>query len=193
MSEFSVYFQLGLEHITDPGGYDHALFLVTLAAVYQIADWKKVLLLATSFTLGHSLTLGFTAMGWRFIPPETVEVLIPITIMLTAIYNIAVPPKRSKHPIGSYLMALGFGLIHGMGFAGFFVSMMAGIQDNFLALLLYFNLGIEAGQIAIILVYLLITVLAIQVIKVPFRYWRIGISGLGGLMSIWLLIKVLQG
>ena len=193
MSDFSVYFQLGLEHITDPGGFDHALFLVTLAAVYQIRDWKKVLLLATAFTLGHSLTLGFTAMGWRFISPETVEVLIPITIMLTAIYNIAFPPKGTKHQIGSYLMALGFGLIHGMGFAGFFVSMMAGIEDSFLALLLYFNLGIEAGQIAIILVYLLITTLLIEVVKVPFRYWRIGVSALGGLMSIWLLVKVLQG
>ena len=193
MSDFPFYFMMGLEHITDPGGYDHALFLVTLAAVYQIRDWKKVILLATAFTLGHSLTLAFTAMGWRFILPQYVEILIPITIFLTAAYNIVAPSRKSTSQYLSYLVALGFGLIHGMGFASFFVTLLSGMQENILSFLLYFNLGIEAGQVAIILVFLLLTTLVVELLKVPFKYWRIGVSSLGGLLSIWLLIKVLNG
>lgn len=192
MNDFQLYFSLGLDHITDPGGYDHALFLVTLSAVYQLRDWRRVILLATAFTLGHSLTLALTALGWRFIPAETVEVLIPITIFLTAVFNILNNPKRGISHLWSYLIASVFGLIHGMGFAGYFVSMMAGMEDGILRLLLYFNLGIEAGQIAIILVFLLLTWVAISLLKVPARTWRIVVSSIGGGLALWLLWNVLN-
>lgn len=192
MSDFQLYFNLGLDHITDPGGYDHALFLVTLSAVYQIKDWRRVILLATAFTLGHSLTLALTAMGWRFIPVETVEVLIPVTILLTAIFNIFNNPSRGISHWWSFVIAAVFGLIHGMGFAGFFVTMIAGMEENILELLFYFNLGIEAGQIGIILVFLGITWLAISIIRIPAKIWRIGVSCLGGCLAVWLLWNVVS-
>ncbi len=192
MNDFQLYFSLGLDHITDPGGYDHALFLVTLSAVYQLRDWRRVILLATAFTLGHSLTLALTALGWRFIPAETVEVLIPITIILTALFNILNNPKRNISHWWSYLIAASFGLIHGMGFAGYFVAMMSGMEDSILSLLFYFNLGIEAGQIAIILAFLGLTWVGISLIKIPARTWRVGVSSLGGVMAVWLLWNVIS-
>jgi len=160
--------------------------------MFRLRDWKKVLFLATAFTLGHSITLALTVMGYRLISVETVEILIPITILLTALVNLYNRKKNAPKALGQYSMAAGFGLIHGMGFAGFFVSMIAGPDTPIGWPLFYFNIGIEAGQLAIVGVFMLLAVIALQVLRTPVLAWRIFWNGLGGGLAIWLLIKLLM-
>lgn len=193
MSDFALFFQLGIEHITDLAGYDHALFLIVLCSMFRLRDWKKVLFLATAFTIGHSITLALTVMGYRLISVETVEILIPITILLTALVNLYNRKQGSPKGIWQYSMAAGFGLIHGMGFAGFFVAMIAGPDTPIGWPLFYFNLGIEAGQLTIVLGFMALTAIALQVLRIRVLPWRIFWNGLGGGLALWLLAKLLWG
>ena len=153
------YTELGFDHILDPQGYDHILFVVALCAIYLIQDWKKVLILVTAFTIGHSLTLALSSLKIVNISASLVEKLIPITIILTCIYNIwkartNLPSKQStvreEKVMANYVLALGFGLIHGLGFSNFFKAML-GRDESIVMPLLSFNIGVELGQIVIVL------------------------------------------
>ncbi len=192
MGDFVTYTRWGLEHITDPGGFDHMLFLVTLCAVYPPKAWKQLLLLATAFTVGHSVTLALTASGYRFISAETVEVLIPITIFLTAVYNLLTYRANPKVRPVNYALAAGFGLIHGMGFAGFFTHLLEGIRDDIVLPLLWFNVGLEVGQLVIVGAFVGLSWLVLR-FGVPAKGWSLGVSVLGALLSVYLLVNVLSG
>ncbi|MEL7341623.1 MAG: HupE/UreJ family protein, partial [Bacteroidota bacterium] len=145
---FLFYLQFGFEHLLDWQGYDHMLFLLVLCAGYQLADWRRVLVLVTAFTIGHSVTLGMGALGITLLPSSLVEFLIPVTIFLTATDAWI---HRSKKHVGKqamtrkYVIAGVFGLIHGMGFSSQFLELEA--EKNLLMTWLPFNLGIELGQI----------------------------------------------
>ena len=121
MSSFSLYFSLGYEHILDPNGYDHVLFIIALCAVYLLRDWKKVLILITAFTIGHSITLALSTLQIVNIRADIIEFLIPLTIFITAMSNVL---KRKstispRHVQSNYFYALFFGLIHGLGFSNY--------------------------------------------------------------------------
>ena len=156
MSEFSAFLQLGFGHISDLQAYDHLLFIITLCAVYQWKEWKKLLVLVTAFTIGHSVTLALSALDLVRLPSNLVETLIPITILLTAFHNI-----WKKQPTGStfstsvsanYFIALFFGLIHGLGFANYFRSLF-GEMGSITQPLLAFNIGLELGQLMIVVLF----------------------------------------
>jgi len=154
----SVYFDLGLEHILDIKGYDHMLFLLALCIPFTLRDWKKVLILATAFTIGHSVTLALSTLDLVRFPMDWIEFLIPVTILLTARYDLlrGTSINRNLH----YGMALFFGLIHGMGFSNFLRgSMFPGEESNLVWQLLYFNIGIEIGQIFVVIILLIILTL----------------------------------
>ena len=154
----SVYYNLGLEHILDIKGYDHMLFLLALCIPFTLRDWKKVLILATAFTIGHSVTLALSTLDLVRFPMDWIEFLIPVTILLTARYDLlrGTSINRNLH----YGMALFFGLIHGMGFSNFLRgSMFPGEESNLVWQLLYFNLGIELGQVFVVIVFLIILTL----------------------------------
>ena len=121
LSEFLVYLRLGLTHVADIQAYDHILFIAALCAGYGLREWKRLFWLATAFTIGHSITLALATLRIIVVDDALIELLIPITIVFTSLVNIAVPPKHEKDRSewGKYLMALGFGLIHGMGFSNF--------------------------------------------------------------------------
>ncbi len=85
---FPTYFQLGFEHITDLNGYDHMLFLLALCAAYRYSEWKKILVLVTAFTVGHSITLALSVLNIIPVNGAWIEFLIPITILATAIKNL---------------------------------------------------------------------------------------------------------
>jgi hypothetical protein len=184
---FKTYFQLGLEHILDLQGADHMAFIVVLCAIFLLRDWKRIILLATAFTIGHSLTLALAAM--QIIPVNSVliELLIPITIMLTAMYN-AYKPLRSEMIQWDYLLAAGFGLIHGMGFSNFFRAMFTENTDMLLPLL-YFNLGVETGQIIIILCLLMISFITVEKFGVKRRDWTLFLCGLGFGMALHIMLS----
>lgn len=177
MEQFLVYFQTGFEHIADLRGIDHILFVMALCIRYQFADWKKLLILITAFTIGHSITLALSVFNVVNYSIAWIEFLIPVTILITAISNVFVTKFtfRSRFPL-IYFFALFFGLIHGLGFSNYLKSMM-GKDESIIGQLLAFNLGLEAGQIAIVLVILLISFIFVQLLKWNRREFLLFISG----------------
>jgi len=189
-SEFSIYLGLGFDHILDINGYDHILFVIALCAIYQISEWKKVAILATSFTFGHSVTLALSALDLVSVDSALIEFLIPLTILLTALYNVY--NRRSSYVSLSikYSLAVFFGLIHGMGFSNFFRSAaIPGIDEGFITQLLAFNLGVELGQLIIIAFILGLTYVFLEIIKVKVREWNLFISGATAGLSIAMIIE----
>jgi hypothetical protein len=189
-SEFSIYLGLGFDHILDVNGYDHILFVIALCAIYQISEWKKVAILATSFTFGHSVTLALSALDLVSVDSALIEFLIPLTILLTALYNVY--NRRSSYVSISikYSLAVFFGLIHGMGFSNFFRSAaIPGIDEGFITQLLAFNLGVELGQLIIIAFILGLTYVFLEIIKVKVREWNLFISGATAGLSIAMIIE----
>ena len=172
MSDFGFYFSLGWEHIISWNALDHQLFILSLAAIYLLKDWRQVLVLVTAFTIGHSLTLALTVFNLIRFPSNWIEFLIPCTIVITAISNLF---QRSFSPRAiriNYFLALFFGLIHGMGFANKLRYILA--EDQSIGWSLFgFNVGLEAGQIAVVLIILLISFLFVQLIKVDRVKWVI--------------------
>lgn len=180
MNDFNLFFGIGIDHILNTGALDHLLFIMVLCAVYLITDWKKLLVLITAFTIGHSLTLALSVYDVVRFNSAWVEFLIPLTIVLTALYNLTLAGKavpRQKIQI-NYLLALFFGLVHGMGFANNIRFMLAESQSILLPLL-GFNLGLELGQIIVVSILLLLSFLAIKLMKLQHRYWAIGLSLIG--------------
>lgn len=173
MSDFWLYLQLGFNHVLDWNGYDHLLFLVVLVSVYEFIDWKKVVGLVTTFTLGHMISLVAATFGWVTVSPTAVEFLIPVTILATAIYHLLKTRKGTLELsiYGTYFMTLFFGLIHGLGFASFFRSL-----DESAALPLFeFALGIELAQLLIVLIALVVGFVAKNILKTSSRDWTIAI------------------
>jgi hypothetical protein len=157
MTSFELYFKLGLQHILDLQGFDHILFILSLCAVYVARDWVKILLLVTAFTLGHSLTLALATFEVVQIRSEVIEFLIPVTIAFTALLTLIKPKPNSGKGIQlNYLLALFFGLIHGLGFSNYLRSLL-GKEASIWQPLLAFNVGLEVGQIVIVAAFLLIT------------------------------------
>lgn len=189
MDLFSIYFQLGLEHILDVNGYDHILFVIALCALYTFADWKKVLILVTAFTVGHSLTLALAIFNIVGVNSDLIEFLIPVTILITAFSNIV--RKSSSLSRGkiqaNYGFALFFGLIHGLGFSNYLKSLL-GKSSNVVVELLAFNIGIEIGQIIIVLAFLVITSLVAFVASVSQRDWRLVISSAVAGIALMLMV-----
>ena len=157
MEDFWFYTQLGFNHVMDFGAYDHILFLAALAVPFTFKSWKKVLILATLFTIAHCLSLALSAYGVLRMDIGLIEFLIPVTILFTAIFNLFYT-KRNADQYRIFWHGLAttfFGLIHGFGFSNYFNMMMAEIEDK-LVPLLGFALGIEISQVAIILGILLV-------------------------------------
>jgi hypothetical protein len=189
-SEFSIYVGLGFDHILDLGGYDHILFIIALCAVYQITDWKKVAILATSFTFGHSVTLALSALDLVKVDGGLIEFLIPLTILLTALYNIYNRRQSAISVSVKYSLAAFFGLIHGMGFSNFFRStVIPGIDEGFITQLLAFNLGVEVGQLIIIAFILGLAYVFLELLKVKLREWNLFISGAAAGLSLAMIIE----
>jgi hypothetical protein len=190
MSLFELYFKVGLQHIADLKGYDHILFILTLCAVYRLSEWKKLLMLVTAFTLGHSLTLALATLNILHIDSGLIEFLIPVTIFLTALANV-LSGKQNITPLLHYLKysaALFFGLIHGLGFSNYLRSLL-GSEKGLAVPLLSFNLGIEAGQLMIVAVILLVTLVIVDLFKLPRLHWHLLLSGAGMGVSLVLMIE----
>lgn len=171
MEDFIFYFKMGLFHVLDFKAYDHILFLIVLAVVYQFKQWQKVLWLITLFTLGHSITLALSAYNIINVRADLVEFLIPFTIFVTGLMNVLTAKKASVGKENQNLFfALFFGLIHGLGFSNYFKIMIGKTSDKFLPLI-EFALGVEAAQIIIVLGILLIGSLLQSVLGVNRRDW----------------------
>lgn len=183
MEGFWFNLQLGLEHILDPRGYDHILFVIALCAIYTFREWKKVAWLVTAFTLGHSLTLALATFQVINVSSDLIEFLIPITIVLTCFINFTRQPEETSAEVHHrkttqrYVLAAFFGLIHGLGFSNFLKSILprdATIWKPLLA----FNLGLEVGQLVIVGFVLLLAYSFTELLKTPRREWILVVSGI---------------
>ncbi|MFM2361513.1 MAG: hypothetical protein RLZZ316_415 [Bacteroidota bacterium] len=177
MQEFWLYLGLGKDHILDWAGYDHILFVAALCLRYTFADWKKILVLVTAFTIGHSVTLALSVFAVVNIPVNWIEFFIPVTIVLTALSNAWQKDFLFKQRLPFiYFIALLFGLIHGLGFSNYLKALL-GKDESIVLQLLAFNLGLEAGQLLIVAGILVITYLVVQLLKVNRREYLLYASG----------------
>lgn len=195
-SEFQTYLTLGFKHISDLNGYDHILFIIALCAIYRLAEWKKVAILVTAFTIGHSITLALAALGIVQVSASWIEFLIPVTIFLTALYNVLFHKFDQQEPLFdrrvniNYFFALGFGLIHGLGFSNFLRSMlMPGEEGRLVSQLLAFNIGVELGQLSIVAFILVASLIAFNVLRVKQREWNLFISGAAAGISLIMALE----
>jgi hypothetical protein len=194
MADFWFYFKIGLDHVLDWRAYDHVLFLIVLAVPYAFKDWQRVLLMVTLFTVGHSLALVLSVYNVVRVNAGLVEFLIPVTIFIAALYNIFTAGKGGKKDkLGLLLItALFFGLIHGLGFSNFFKELTAHL-DNRMLPLLEFALGIEASQVLIVLIVLIISFIFQTVFRFSRRDWMMVISAVVLGMVIPMLIANYPG
>ena len=190
MTTFGLYLSLGFDHIADLAGYDHILFLMALCAVYGFKEWAKVLILVTAFTLGHTLTLALATLDMIRIPTGLIEFLIPLTIIITGMWNV-LQRSGSDHTLShrfKYAIAMFFGLIHGLGFSNYLRSLL-GTEQDLLLPLFSFNLGLELGQIMIVLVVLLVSFVLVNIIGLKRREWNLLLSGAAIGVSLILCVE----
>jgi hypothetical protein len=215
-STFAVYLRLGFDHITAVGAWDHILFVVALSTGYAIAHWRRLLVLVTAFTVGHSVTLALATLRLVSISSTLVEILIPLTILATALFNLAETrwgvagrpvgpavagagvPAVASH-LGAapadvperaqrvkYAMALFFGLIHGLGFSTALRAML-GDEESIALPLFSFNVGLEVGQIGILSAALLVTWVMVRWVRLRPRVWTLILSLATALAALVLL------
>jgi hypothetical protein len=187
MSDFLFYFKFGWKHIISLDALDHQLFILSLAAIYVIRDWKQVLVLVTAFTIGHSLTLYLSVKELVIISNSWVEFLIPCTIVITATSNLFLKKFTPRAIRINYFLALFFGLIHGLGFANNIRIALA--SDQSLGWGLFgFNVGLEVGQIVVVTIILALSYLILNVFRANRREWVVFASA--GAFSIALLTAI---
>ena len=197
-SLFQTYLQLGFHHILNLQAYDHIVFLLALCAPYVLADWRRVVALVTSFTIGHSLTLALATMGAVQYSASLIEKLIPITILLTCIVNLVkagrAEPRLARRlrpePVVlalPNLLAIVFGLVHGLGFSSYLRELL-GQQSRPVLELLAFNVGVELGQLLIVSFILLLGFLLLRGLGVSRRDWLLVVSGAAAGIAVVLLL-----
>ncbi len=177
LDSFLKFLELGLYHIVSFKSYDHILFLVVLTVPYFFIDWKRLLLLVSSFTLGHTLSLLLGVYDIINLKANVTEWLIPFTIIIMAIYNVFTAGKSSKYgnPVILFSLVLFFGFIHGLGFANAFESLVSSSESTLLSIL-EFALGIEVGQFVIVFCILFLGFLGQTIFRFSLRDWVMVIS-----------------
>jgi hypothetical protein len=197
MSVFQTYLQLGFFHIFNLQAYDHLVFLLALCAPYVLSDWRRVVALVTSFTVGHSITLALATLGFVQYSAGLIEVLIPITILLTCAVNISRASRDFKRnqPIILTLpnaLAAIFGLIHGLGFSSYLRELL-GQNSRPVLELLAFNIGVEIGQLLIVALILLLGFVVLRGFRAARRDWVLVVSGAAMGIAVILLLDSIAG
>ncbi|WP_210463367.1 HupE/UreJ family protein [Rufibacter roseolus] len=191
-SVFFTYLQLGFHHIFNLQAYDHMVFVLAMCAMYSGSEWRRILALVTSFTIGHSITLALSTLNLIKFNTALIELLIPITILLTCLYNFTQLGKVKKKGGAVWSLnnafAVFFGLIHGMGFSNYLKSLL-GQGQNIVLELLAFNVGIEIGQLLIVLIVLILNFLLTRALPIQKRDWALGISSAAGAIALMLILN----
>ena len=190
MDSFIFFLKEGLYHVLDWNAYDHILFLIALSVVYNFSNWKKVIWLISLFTLGHTFSLILAAYKIVTVNSDWVEFLIPVTIIITAIANIIYAKSATKNAKTNInlFFALFFGLIHGLGFSGYFKMIIGSAEDKLIPLL-EFALGIEAAQLIIVFLILLLGFIFQNIFRFSKRDWIIIVSSI----VIGVVLPILKG
>ncbi len=204
MDELALYLKLGFHHIADWRASDHILFVAALTASYGPREWARLAWLVTAFTVGHSITLALTTLDVVRVSGQVVEPLIALTIVLTAFAAIhdqraAVAPAEGGAPtitrgamIRRYVIAGGFGLIHGCGFASGLRSLLGG-TEGIAVPLLGFNLGLEAGQLLVVAAIFLLGLGVERLLGWSRRDWVLVVSGGAAGVGLSMLVERIFG
>jgi hypothetical protein len=188
MSDLQVWFSSGFEHILAIEGYDHILFVSILAVSFPVSEWKKLLGLITAFTIGHSLSLALGVLNIIYAKQAYTELFIALTILLSALQLFF---KKENHPIGVtylYLIICCFGLIHGMGFS-YALKTMLSAGDGIFKPLFFFNIGLEAGQIVVVTVVILATLLLVRLVKLPFGLIQKSVALISVIFALYMCVE----
>ena len=193
MSEFRLYIDLGLFHILDFSGYDHMLFVMAISAIYLLNDWRKVLVLITAFTIGHSITLALATLELIKYDVKLIEFLIPLTILITALSNLFTRDRlrfdvTHRKRFTNYIYARFFGTIHGLGFSSYLTGLL-GSEENILKPLFAFNVGLEIGQMVIMMAFLIVSTVFVDFFRVDRRDWKMIISSVILGVSLKLILE----
>lgn len=192
MPEFTVYLRLGYHHIAALGAWDHILFVAALTAAYGPREWKRIAVLVTAFTFGHSVTLALATFDVVRVSARVVEPLIAATIVVTGLAAIrdqfaaASAAAARAMLVRRYVTAGGFGLIHGLGFAGGLRALL-GAESSIALPLLGFNLGLEGGQLVVVAAIFAMGVAAERWLRVTRRTWVLGVSGVAAAVGMVML------
>tara|TARA_Y100001936_G_scaffold65168_1_gene63968 strand:- start:3148 stop:3726 length:579 start_codon:yes stop_codon:yes gene_type:complete len=175
MEEFKTWFLVGFDHILNAAALDHILFVLALVVVYKPNMIKQIVILITAFTIGHSITLIISALDLITYDQKVIEFAIPLTIVLTSFNNIVNRKKEIKKAVNSnYVIALVFGLIHGLGFANYLKALL--FEGNIVMELFSFNVGIEVAQLIIVFVFLFFSFLGSNYLFKKKENWVLFVS-----------------
>lgn len=192
-SEILTYLRLGLHHIADLRGYDHILFVAALTVAYRPSEWRRLLWLVTAFTLGHSITLALATLNLVRVNSSLVETGIAFTIVISSLMAISWAIRGGDRTLAGgqglrYALAASFGLIHGLGFSTYLRSLLGSEESTFVPLL-SFNVGLEVGQLLIVVAVLALGLLAERILRLPRRDWVLVASGGIAAMGIRMVIE----
>jgi hypothetical protein len=178
MSEFWIYIQIGLKHVLDIHAYDHVLFSIALVTPFSFNEWRRTLLLVTVFTVGHTVALLLSVFGVVVVKVTIVELLIPITILITALFNLFTAGKSNKKESINlvFFTTLFFGIIHGLGFSNYFKAILGGDAKSKILPLAEFALGIETAQIIVVFVVLVLSYIVQSIFRFSKRDWTLVLS-----------------
>ena len=178
MDAFFIYLDMGINHVLDIKGYDHVLFLLALISPYAFKDWKRILFLVSIFTVGHTLALVLSVYNVVSVKASLVEFLIPVTILITALFALFTAGKTTKKESVTFVagVTLFFGLIHGLGFSNYFKTIMIGTPSEKVLPLMEFALGIEVAQLIVVMIGLILAYVAQAVFKFSKREWGLIIA-----------------
>ena len=195
-AEFWLYLRLGYHHIADLAGTDHLLFIAALTIGYAPREWRRLAVLVTAFTVGHSVTLALATMRVVSVPTRVVEALIPVTIVVTSLLAVYEQQRLVRnagsplpvHAPGRYVLAATFGLIHGLGFSTYLRAIL-GREESIALPLFAFNVGLEVGQLLILAVVVAAGVLAGRWLGLARRDWVHVVAGATGGVALVLLVE----
>jgi HupE / UreJ protein len=178
MSELWLYFNIGLKHVLDINAYDHVLFLIALTVPYAFKNWKRLLILVSLFTVGHTMALLLSVFNVVIFKANLVEFIIPITILIVAFFNLFTAGKNNKNESISLIaiVTLFFGVIHGLGFSNYFKAILPGSSTDKLIPVSEFALGIEVAQIIVIFVVLILSYIVQTFFRFSKRDWTLVMS-----------------
>lgn len=187
MSDFWLYLKLGLTHVLDWQAYDHIVFLIVLVAAYNFSNWKRIFILVSLFTIGHTASLLLANYSVVTVSSKWIEFLIPVTILVAAMYNLFTSGKinRSEKVGLFYVITVFFGLIHGFGFATYYKMITGG---NEILPLFEFALGIEFAQLIIVTIVLILSFIFQSIFRFNKRDWVLVVSSI----VIGVVIPMLQ-
>lgn len=179
MDNFLSNFQDGFYHVLHLSAYDHILFLIVLSVPYLFKDWKRILMLITVFTIGHCISLALTVYDIINVNVKLVTILIPLTILVVALFNVFTAGKKSHgSKIGLlFFTTLFFGLIHGLGFLNTFEGMVSNTENKLIALL-EIGLGLEIGQLLVAFIVVFLSFLCQTIFRFSKRDWVMVISAI---------------